>query len=196
MQLSNNKKIKISNQEINALLDIDNVEFPKYVAQLLNLANHNAQGTRPKVVGQMSELIQEFQGKKIDEWEQWYTEKNPTAIDDAVEKIFPMVQNLQQAINSIDKDMVKRWVKDLVVSKTFTGLLFQEAILKKVAELEKAEYRLATPQEEAQGIDGYIGSEPVSIKPITYKQLNRVRDKINCRIIYYEKKKDGVVVYL
>ena len=47
MQLSNDKKIKISNQEINALLDIDNVEFPKYVAQLLNLANHNAQGTRP-----------------------------------------------------------------------------------------------------------------------------------------------------
>ncbi len=29
-------------------------EFPKYTTQLMNLANLNAQGTRPKVVGQLS----------------------------------------------------------------------------------------------------------------------------------------------
>ena len=34
-------------------------EFPKYTSQLMNLANQNAQGTRPKVVGQLSDLIQE-----------------------------------------------------------------------------------------------------------------------------------------
>jgi hypothetical protein len=42
------------------------------VAQLLNLANQNAQGTRPKIVGQMSELIEQFGGKSLDEWERWY----------------------------------------------------------------------------------------------------------------------------
>ena len=31
--------------------------FPKYTTQLMNLANQTAQGTRPKVVGQMSELF-------------------------------------------------------------------------------------------------------------------------------------------
>jgi hypothetical protein len=36
------------------------------------LANQNAQGTRPKVVGQMSELIKEFPGKDVAEWEEWY----------------------------------------------------------------------------------------------------------------------------
>ncbi len=41
------------------------LEFPKYTTQLMNLANQNSQGTRPKVVGQMSDLIQEFDGKKI-----------------------------------------------------------------------------------------------------------------------------------
>lgn len=31
--------------------------FPQYTSQLINWANQNAQGTRPKVVGQMSELF-------------------------------------------------------------------------------------------------------------------------------------------
>lgn len=32
-------------------------EFPKYTTQIMNIANQNAQGTRPEVVGQMSDLI-------------------------------------------------------------------------------------------------------------------------------------------
>ena len=43
-------------------------EFPKYSTQLINLANQNAQGTRPKVVGQMSELSKEFPGGSYDVW--------------------------------------------------------------------------------------------------------------------------------
>ena len=52
------KKLKMRNEEITQLLDADVVSFPKYATQLINLANQNAQGTRPEVVGQMSELIQ------------------------------------------------------------------------------------------------------------------------------------------
>ena len=50
-------KIKLTNEEIREYFDIESPEFPKYVTQILNLANRNAQGTRPKVVGQMSNLI-------------------------------------------------------------------------------------------------------------------------------------------
>lgn len=56
------KTIKISNTEILSLLDAEASDFPKYATQILNLANQNAQGTRPSVVGQMSDLIQEFPG--------------------------------------------------------------------------------------------------------------------------------------
>ena len=89
------------------LLDIENIKFPKYVAQLLNLANQNAQGTRPRVVGQMSDLIQQFSGRKIGEWEKWYKDRHPTALDDAVEKIFPIVENLKEAVSKVDKKMVR-----------------------------------------------------------------------------------------
>ena len=45
-------EFKIKNEEIRQLMNIDVVSFPKYVTQILNLANQNAQATRPKVVGQ------------------------------------------------------------------------------------------------------------------------------------------------
>jgi len=73
-------KVKISNKEIRRYLDIETPEFQKYVAPLINLANLYAQGTRPNVVGQMSELIQEFEGKTLVEWEKWYLKKKPDAI--------------------------------------------------------------------------------------------------------------------
>jgi len=50
-------KVKISTDEIRKVFDIETPEFPKYVGPLINLSNQYAQGTRPKVVGQMSELI-------------------------------------------------------------------------------------------------------------------------------------------
>jgi hypothetical protein len=65
-------KIKLTNDQIRDYLEIEPLEFPKYTTQLINLANQNAQGTRPKVVGQLSELIQHCTGKKLEEWEHWY----------------------------------------------------------------------------------------------------------------------------
>jgi len=187
-------KIKLTNDEIRAALDIENPEFPKYVTQVLNLANQNAQGTRPKVVGQMSDLIQEFGGKTIKEWEQWYINKNPQAIEKATDKILAMVENLKSAINKIDRKMIGDWVKDLVIIKTFLGLRFQEAILAKCAKLKNTQYRLSTPEEEAKGIDGWIGDIPVSIKPETYEVKKSLPEEIEVKIIFYKKLKDGIEV--
>ena len=66
------KKVKISNSEVQEFLSGAAVSFPKYTTQIMNLANQNAQGTRPKIVGQMSDLIQEFDGKTLSEWKVWY----------------------------------------------------------------------------------------------------------------------------
>lgn len=185
-------KIKLTNEEIRRNLDIDTLEFPKYVTQILNLANQNAQGTRPKVVGQMSDLIQHFSGKTLDEWEKWYLEQKPDAIENATDRILQMVKNLEDAIGKIDREMVEKWVRDLVVVKTFMGLRFQEAILKRCADIKGLGYRLSDFKEESKGIDGYIGDIPVSIKPETYKTKAALRENISVKIIYYEKMKNGI----
>ena len=158
----------------------------------MNLANQNAQGTRPKVVGQMSDLIQEFGGKKYYDWVKWYQRKMPYGVDDATEKIYEMIQKLKAAIALIDRDMINKWAKDLILTKTFVGLCFQESILKKIARLKNTSYRLATPEEESTGVDGYIEEKPVSIKPLTYKTKNMYGEQIEADIVYYDKKKDGI----
>jgi len=142
----------------------------------------------------MSDLIQQFTGKTLPEWEKWYLKQKPEAIRNATEKILQAVENLKTAIGKIDKIIVEQWVKDLVIVKTFMGLRFQEAILKKGAELKKVDYRLANPEEESKGIDGYIGDIPVSIKPITYEVMAALPEQIKVKIIYYEKVNSDIEV--
>lgn len=188
------KQIKISNKEIKTLLGAEPVEFPKYATQIINLANQNAQGTRPTVVGQMSELIKKFTGKTLKEWERWYLEQHPDAIEKATQRITEMIRNFKDIIKRIDNKMIEQWVRDLVIVKTFIGLRFQEAILNKVATIMNKPYRLATPEEESKGIDGVIGYIQISIKPETYKSKKFLNENIEVKTIYYKKVKDGISI--
>ena len=173
-------------------------DFPKYTSQLINWANQNAQGTRPAVVGQMSELFPEFMDsdceKTVEGWKQWYKEKYPEAFQHATGKIYLQVQNLRKAIALIDEKMVENWVEDLVINKTFNGLYVQKAILAALAEKMKTSYRLATPAEEAKGIDGFVGTIPYSVKPETYKTMGRLSENIDVKMIYYTKTKVGLKI--
>ncbi len=186
--------IKIKNEELVRELIGEVKDFPRYTTQLINLANQNAQGTRPRVVGQLSELIKECPEKTYEGWKKWYLSKYPNAIENATEKINEMMNNLKGAIKSINKPMIKKWVEDLVLEKTFIGLRFQEIILKKVASIKNANYRFAEPKEESQGIDGFIGNIPVSIKPMTYKTKDALREEIKSKIIFYNKTKSGLEI--
>jgi hypothetical protein len=185
-------KIRIDNDEIAQTLGARPAQFPKYASSLINLANRFAAGTVPAVVGQMSDLIQEFPGDSLQEWEAWYGAKCPEAIDRATGRITAKVEALKAALAQVDRDMVEVWVRDLLVTKTYTGLKFQAAILAAAARHLFVPYRLATPEEEARGIDGYLGEVPVSVKPATYKLRKMLPEEIACAVIYYEKKNDRV----
>ena len=188
------EKEKLQTKEIERLSQAVDYQFPKYTSQIINWSNQNAQGTRPKVVGQMSDLIQEFNGQTLEEWIKWYNNRMPKAIEDATEKIFDMVKKIQEASTQIDKEMVRNWVEDLVYNKTFCGLKVQQAIISYIAGKLKKEWRLATKEEESKGIDGYIGDKPIQIKSATYKSENFLGETIDVLIVYYEKKKDGLVI--
>lgn len=188
------KKFKISNDEVANLSNAPHYEFPKYVTQFINLANSNAGGTRPKVVGQMSELVKEFDGKSIDEWIAWYTERYPNAINDATEKVWTMYETMKGAFNTITKDMVENWVKDLVYGKTYCGIRFQTAIISAIANQLNKDWRESNPDEEAKGIDGFIGGKPLQIKASTYKLEAHLSEVIDVPIVYYDKKKDGISI--
>ncbi len=188
----------LKNESIVVYNESSEYEFPKYTSQLINWANQNAQGTRPKVVGQMSELFPEFlsSGEEVtvENWRKWYIEKYPDAFENATDRIFAQVQNLRNAIPLIDREMVMRFVEDLIINKTFNGMYFQKAILASLAEKRRTTFRLATPSEESVGIDGYVGGLPYSVKPDTYKTMGRLSEAIDVKMIYYTKTKTGLKI--
>lgn len=191
-------KFTIHNDEIQKCNGIPKSELPKYTSQLINWANQNAQGTRPKVVGQLSDLFPEFleQAEEVSvaEWEKWYFHCYPDAMEKATDKIYEQVKNLKEAIQLIDRELVEKWVHDLVIHKTYEGLYVQKAILASFAERTNQNYRLAVPEEEAKGIDGFVGTTPYSIKPETYKTMGRLSETIDVKMIYYEKTKTGLKI--
>lgn len=191
-------KYKLKNEDIETYNEIEKITFPKYTSQLINLANQNAQGTRPIVVGQLSELFPEFLNStddiSIKKWEEWYSDKYPNAIENATDKIYSQIQNLKNAIHLIDKEMIEQWVKDLVITKTYNGLYLQKAILASLAKKLNTSYRLATPKEESKGIDGYVGNISYSIKPDTYKTMNQLSENINVKMIFYSKTKTDLKI--
>lgn len=188
----------IKKEDIENYNNSDSFSFPKYTLQLINLANQNAQGTRPVVVGKMSDLFQEFlesdEERNIDGWRRWYLERYPDSFEKATNKIWEQVNNLRNAIELIDKEMVENWVENLIIYKTFNGLYVQKAILAFLANKKSTTYRLANAIEESHGIDGYVGDVPYSIKPDTYKYMERLSEVIDVKMIYYTKTKTGLKI--
>jgi hypothetical protein len=189
--------IRLSFDEIRELIIKKPRDFPKYSSSLLNLANYFSQATRPHIVGQMTELIKEWEHETseytFDSWREWYYRKRPEGISNAIEKIKDMLKNFKNVIEKIDDELIKKWVEDLVLTQTFIGLRFQEAIIKKLSLLTGKKYRMATPEEESKGIDGFIDDIPVSIKPETYKIKKILKERIHAPIIYYKKEKNEII---
>ena len=71
---------------------------------------------------------------------------------------------------------------------------FQTAIISAIASQLNKDWREANPEEEAQGIDGFIGDKPLQIKSATYKLEARLSETIDVPIVYYDKKKDGISI--
>lgn len=189
-------RIKLTVDEIRDLIVGEEPKFPKYAAPILNLANRFAQATRPKVVGQMSELVKECPYKNFEGWRRWYIERYPNAIDDATDKLMKMLENFKDVLDKLDRGEIKKWVEDLVLVKTFLGLRVQEPVLKYFATILKEDYRLSTPEEESKGIDGYIGDVSLSIKPFTYKEKEKVAGEYpgGDAIIFYEKDRENNII--
>lgn len=183
-------------EEIRNLVIKDELELPKYAASIINLANKFAQATRPNIVGQMSELVKECPYRDFEGWRRWYMEKYPYAIENATNKLMNMLENFKDVMNELDTKMVRKWVEDLVLVKTFIGLRVQEPILKYFANALNQNYRLATPEEESKGIDGYLDDYKISIKPTTYEEKRGIAGESPAGdiIIFYEKDKDNNVI--
>lgn len=186
------KKFKITRKELMKVAEYTPKPFPKYTSSMINLLNRWAGGTHSKIVGQMSDLVPECPHKDYEKWKKWYLSKHPKAVENAVKKIMEKLNEVKEQFEKIDEKIVKMWVEDLVIDKSFWGLKIQEAILLRLQEMTGKKTRLANQKEESKGYDGFIGKEPIQIKPSTYKSASNVKtEKLRAKTIYYTKNTDG-----
>jgi hypothetical protein len=137
----------------------------------------------------MSDLVEESGARTQSEWSRWYRSRNPRRIQSAVDAIEQMLQNILLESRKITREEITEWVEDLILHKTFYGIRVQEAILRETSSLLGLDgYRLATASEEAKGIDGFLGTMPVQVKPNSYRQKSALPEKLSVPVIYYKKK--------
>lgn len=190
-------EFRISEEERERLVAEKVDEFPydtpKYTTYLLNPAINLSQSNRPKVVGQMSEIIDEFRQEhpegRFEDWVEYYLDEynGDKRLEEATERAYPMVEKMRNAFEQIDEEMTRRYLRDLVLFKTYEGFDIQEAILRKLGKMYGEEVQRATAAEESDGIDGFIGDQPIQIKPTTYK--DNLQESFDAPIVYYDENK-------
>jgi len=194
VNLRNCKVTKLEFDEI----DTEKKEFPKYTTPLLNLSNQFSQGTRPKYVGQMTDLIHDSPVDDYETWKKWYLETHPDSLKQASERIKSMIDNFKGALNKIDDTMISDWAEDLVVTKTYEALKAHEFIFKHVVEERGGNWREATSEEKKKSIAGFIDDKPIVILPTSQKNstplyINKVGP--DAEVIYYSNKNAHLKIY-
>lgn len=194
LELENLKEERIrldkAKESINA-----NLNLPTYTSYILNEIVRNSKANYPNIVGQMSELVPQNKDKTQKEWEDWYLENYPDAIDNATDKAYKMLLKHKKAMDLIDKSMVKEYIADLVLVKSRKGLIFHDMVLDYLSKKYETTYRLATPEEESKGIDGYVGEKPIQIKPNTYLNMSRLQEEFTCDVVYYKPTATFLYIY-
>lgn len=166
-----------------------------YIGSIINVANSFSQATRPKNVGQLSDLIQSFRDsnyeQSVDGWRSYYDDNiGVDKIKTASDKTWNYIQKIKENLNHLTEDDVYNWVEDLIINKTFDGLLIQITVLELASNGKP--WRLSNSLEESKGIDGFIDDVPVSIKPYTYKKtIQSGKEIIPYEIIYYKNTKNN-----
>jgi hypothetical protein len=184
------EEILIEGEVLDDLLGAQSPDFPTYLAGIINLVNGWSQATRPKNIGQLTELFPEFRRQQphggVNDWERWYEERYPEIIEEACQKTWTLMQKVFEAIPMISESMVRRWVRDLIVNKTYQGLSIQDSVLQALGRSLGLKVRGAKPEEERYGVDGFVGGVPVSVKPADYDAAIGRRSAVFGVLVRYE----------
>lgn len=163
-------------------------EFATHVRPLLNEANDTAQSTRPENVGQVSDMFDRDEFQSIEQWREWYLNSNherdelkdplsgktgEDLIEEATDSTWEKIQEYRRVLEEIERETVKRWIEELVLIKTPEGLTHEGEVLEHLADEYDMELTDSSADEESQGIDGYLGEKPVSVKSAEYATNSR-----------------------
>jgi hypothetical protein len=160
--------IKLTAKNFKGVVHRARREWPKYSTQLLNVAGQNCKAFDVRQVGSAKETWLEMRQQGIpgtfENWCNFYNSK-PFAnnIPAQAQRLYEMIQKMQ--IGGISYDMCEDYIKEVIYNKTHMGMAGEEMAIQAVGSYYSLPVRFSDAQEEAQGIDGWIGEIPVQVKP-------------------------------
>ena len=189
------QKVTIKNKKISQAIGIPDISATKSSKSVINNSNGYAKATKPENVSQVSETIKVFRdddtvpNHSLEEWEKWYNEHYPEAIKKATDAAWKKFQEVRDKLAEVKREHIEAWERDLIINKTYSGLMVQDAIIKHIAKELGVNSRLGDTNDEKHGIDGYINDIPdtyIQAKPlehfaegivmITYSKDSRTKD--------------------
>jgi len=160
--------IKLTAKNYKNVIHRQRREWPKYSTQLLNVAGQNCKAFDVKRVGSAKETWLEMRSKGIrgtfENWCAFYNSKPFAAnLPAQAQKLYEMIQKMK--VGGITLEMCDDYIKEVIYNKTHMGMAGEEMAVEAAGQYYDLPVRFSTAEEEAQGIDGWIGEYPVQVKP-------------------------------
>lgn len=181
----------------------------KYQTEILNIVNKHGHGNDATIVGMVSQVIKDYRKNVVgtptlEGWEEYHKNlTNIQGIEVGVKRNLDMFKTMLKAINDIDEETIRIWLKNLVYNKTFAGLQAQDMVLKDIANKlsvkkgQEYKYENGDSTDERAQIDGYIIAPDgklcgLQIKSDSYRSHNTVEGTAPVLYVYYKLEEKGL----
>lgn len=170
----------------------DEQEYETYVRPLLNLANQYSHATRPAQLGiSTSEESKRFQDQHDQpapsDWRAYLNDEYDmdAILDEATDQMQEKIDEFRAVLDNVDRSVIRKWLKELIYQKSFEGHAIEERVMLEAANHYGVRFERNTKSDEQDGIDGYLGGQPVSVKPVSYFDKNELPEHIDVPMLVY-----------
>lgn len=202
------RKGELMNNIVTISMD-GNIDFIKkggIVGKVLNFSFNAARANQCNVLGSLKSATTEFKSEKCGDksllaWARFYNREynGKERILNSTQMTKDYMIRVRDALNELTSDeevfneTVKNYVKQVVYSDTYSGLLCEKAILEDIAKRKNTtNWRLSTEEEERLGIDGYVDDIPYQVKPRSFRDNDFYISKVNGILVRYSVNNDTI----
>jgi len=151
-----------------------------FLGILNNAYNQSCNNGNGGVLGQMNEIETEFARQDVPKsWQEFvrFYVREHNGHQRVSNAVTAMVNNLRKRTasigGSIDETEARYWSRKYIwsmISNSYTGFCSERMVIKTIA--KKLDKTCETFGNESEGIDGYIGSTSVQVKPESYASID------------------------
>lgn len=184
--------LKIQESEFSLLSGEEYSHPNQQIIHLLHLASRELPEREPDFAEKFSEISNEQAEGHENDFQSWYDDHKKDSFESSVDRMMKMITTLKRNIHKIQRKDVESYCRNQLISDSWIGEEAKEGILKKVAHQKKSMYRT---EDKESSIDGYIGDQPIIIKPYLRTSDSSNDEVTKATTIYYKLNKDGLDLF-